>query len=67
VRGGGSIVLEGFFVEFRPVTDAEAVHDAGVNEIEGDFGVGPGELGTVVDFELWVGGDVNGVDRFGDR
>jgi hypothetical protein len=51
-RRGGSIVLEGFFVEFGPVADAEAVHDAGVDKVEEVFGVRPGELGAVVDFEL---------------
>lgn len=52
---GGQHVLEGFFVEVGPVADAEAVHDAGVDELEGVGGVGPGDFGAVVDFELWLG------------
>lgn len=49
---GGRKVHESFFVELRPVADAEAVHDAGVDEIEGVGGVGPGDFGAVVDLEL---------------
>jgi hypothetical protein len=60
--GRRELVLESFFVEFGPVADTEAVHDARVDEVEGVFGVGPGEFSAVMDFELWLGGSVNGVD-----
>jgi hypothetical protein len=31
---GERVVLESLFVEFRPVADAEAVHDAGMHEVK---------------------------------
>jgi hypothetical protein len=46
-------ILEGFFIEFIPVADAESVHDTGVDEVEGVVGIRPGCFGAVVDLELW--------------
>jgi hypothetical protein len=50
---GKERLLESFLVKVIPVADAEAVHDASVDQVEGVVSVRPGGVRAVVDLELW--------------